>query len=471
MLGGTAKRGTNVHVVADLGNAVKILIAAAECSPLARTGGLGEAVQGLASALVRLGVDVTVAMPRYRHLADVGVPVDEPTEARLIDNQGVRVLAVEDAEAFDREGIYGPTPGSVYEDEWWRWGRFATRVAELADGFDILHVHDGQPAPAVLLTDTPSVVTVHNSAYPLLGPLKEAAALLGVDAIHRRLGGSLEWYGHANYLKAGIAGADRVTTVSPSFALQLTQDAEVSSGLSEVIRWLDHPVIGILNGIDVARWTPASDPVLPSPFTYGRPAGRKAAKEALLTRAGLDDGFLLGNVGRMTEQKGLGLLDPDLDQLVEEGCRFVLVGNGDLDTTVDGWVKRHPRAVWHAVYDEDLARLVFAGSDAYLMPSRFEPCGLGQMYSMRYGAIPIARLTGGLADTVIDLDETPGESTGFGFRLFDARELVKTIRRARRIHDRHHAEWRAMQRRGMKADWSWDRAAGRYLEVYEDVLD
>jgi len=461
---------TNVHGNVDHRSAVKILIAAAECSPLARTGGLGEAVFGLASALVRRGEDVTVAMPRYRHLADAGTPVTEPTDARLIDNQGVRVLALEDPQAFDREGIYGPTPGTVYEDEWWRWGRFAARIAELAGSYDLLHLHDGQPAPAVLLTDTPSVLTVHNSAYPLLGPLKEAATLLGVDAIHRRLGGSLEWYGHANYLKAGIAGANQVTTVSPSFAKQLSEDAEVSSGLSEVIKWLDHPVVGILNGIDVDNWTPSTDPVLAAPFTPGRPSGKKANKQALLKEAGLDDGFLLGNVGRMTEQKGLGLLDTDLDTLVEEGCRLVLVGNGDLDDTVDGWTKRHPQAVWHSVYNEEIARKVFAGSDAYLMPSRFEPCGLGQMYAMRYGSIPIARLTGGLADTVIDLDEAPSASTGFGFRFFDSRELVKTIRRARRIHDRSRSLWRTMQRRGMETDWSWDRAAGEYLEVYRSTV-
>jgi starch synthase len=449
---------------------VKILIAAAECSPLARTGGLGEAVQGLSAALARLGVEGTVAIPRYRHLAHHGTQVTEPTAGRLIDNQGVRVLAIEDEEAFDREGVYGPTPGTVYEDEWWRWGRFATRVAELASEFDLLHVHDGQPAPAVLLTDTPTVLTVHNAAYPLLGPLKEAAAVLGVEAIHRRLGGALEWYGQANYLKAGIAGAGRVTTVSPSFARQMSEDPEVSSGLNEVIRWLDHPLVGILNGIDVDRWSPASDPALPAPFKPWRLSGRRAAKAELLSKAGLDDGFLLGNVGRMTEQKGFGLLDQDLHRLVVEGFRFVLVGNGDLDSTVDGWVKRHPEAVWHAEYDERLARLVFGGSDAYLMPSRFEPCGLGQMYAMRYGSIPIARLTGGLADTVIDLDESPDHATGFGFRLFDPSELTKTIRRARRVHDRSLGMWRAMQRRGMRKDWSWDRAAAEYLEVYKSVV-
>ena len=448
---------------------MKILIAAAECSPLARTGGLGEAVQGLSAALMRLGVDVTVVIPRYRHLGTRGTPVTEPTPARMIDNQGVRVLALEDDEAFDREGIYGPTPGTVYEDEWWRWGRFARRVADLTPAFDLLHVHDGQPAPSVLLTDTPSMLTVHNAAYPLLGPLREAAGVMGVEAIHRRLGGALEWYGQANYLKAGIAGADRVTTVSPSFALQMSEDPEVSSGLNEVIRWLDHPLIGILNGIDVDRWSPTSDPALPAPFKPWRLSGRRTAKAALLSEAGLEDGFVVGNVGRMTEQKGLGLLDRDLDDLVAEGFRFILVGNGDLDDTVDGWVRRHPAAVWHAVYDEGLARLVFAGSDTYLMPSRFEPCGLGQMYAMRYGSIPIARLTGGLADTVIDLDESPESSTGFGFRLFDPSELTKTLRRARRVHDRSLGTWRAMQRRGMGTDWSWDRAAGEYLDVYRSL--
>jgi len=446
---------------------VKILIAAAEYSPLARTGGLGEAVAGLAGALRRLAVDVTVVIPRYRHLAKEGTSVDRPVAARRIDVDGIEVLAIEDPEAFDRDGIYGPTPGTVYDDEWWRWGRFAKLVGALAGDYDLLHVHDGQPAPAVLLTDTPSVLTVHNASYPLLGPLRETADVLGVEARHRRLGGSLEWYGQANFLKAGLVGAERVTTVSPSFAAQIGSDLEVTSGLSEVIRWLDHPVQGILNGIDVARWVPSEDPDLPAPFSPWKLKGRAAAKSALLDVTGLDDGFLLGNVGRMTEQKGLGLLANDLDRLVEEGCRFVLIGNGDLDDMVDTWARTHPNAVWHGVFDESLSRLLFAGSDAYLMPSRFEPCGLGQMYAMRYGSLPIARLTGGLADTVVDIDEQPDHATGFGFRLFDPRELTKTIRRARRLHDHRLSMWRALQRNGMQQDWSWDRAARDYLGVYE----
>ena len=446
-----------------------VLIAAAEYTPLARTGGLGEAVAGLAGALGRLGIDVTVAIPRYRHLADLGEPVTSPVAARRVDIAGVDVLALEDPEAFDRAGIYGPTPGTVYEDEWWRWGRFANAIGSLAGDFDLVHVHDGQPAPAVLLTDTPSVLTVHNASYPLLGPLREAAVVLGVEARHRRLGGALEWYGQANYLKAGLVGASRVTTVSPSFAAQLSSDLDVTSGLSEVIKWLEHPVVGILNGIDVPRWEPSRDPVLPAPFSPWRLQGRAAAKSSLLQVAGLSDGFLIGNVGRMTEQKGLGLLANDIGDLVAEGFRFVLVGNGDLDSLVDGWMAEHPQAVWHAPFDEDLARLVFAASDAYLMPSRFEPCGLGQMYAMRYGSVPIVRLTGGLADTVVDLDEQTEGATGFGFRLFDPRELTKTIRRARRVHDHRLGRWRALQRTGMQRDLSWDRAAREYANLYEEI--
>ena len=450
---------------------MKILIAAAEYTPLASTGGLGEAVAGLAGALRRLGVDVTVVIPRYRHLAAAGTAVTKPVAARRIDVDGVDIFALEDPKAFDRDGIYGPTPGTAYEDEWWRWGRFAKLVGGLAGGFDLLHVHDGQPAPAVLLTDTPSVLTVHNASYPILGPLKETADALGVKPRHRRLGGSLEWYGEANFLKAGLVGATRVTTVSPSFAVQIASDLQVTAGLSEVIRWLDHPVRGILNGIDVARWTPSADPALPASFTPSKLKGRAEAKSVLLTATGLDEGFMLGNVGRMTEQKGLGLLSVDLDRLVDEGSRLVLVGNGDMDEMVDGWVAKHPTAVWHGAFDESLARLVFAGSDAYLMPSRFEPCGLGQMYAMRYGSLPIARLTGGLADTVIDVDELPDEATGFGFRMFDPRELTKTIRRARRIHDHRRSTWRTLQRRGMEQDWSWDRAATEYVDVYQTAME
>lgn len=189
-----------------------------------------------------------------------------------------------------------------------------------------------------------------------------------------------------------------------------------------------------------------------------------------MERSGLGGGrMLLGMVTRLADQKGIALLDPSIDRLVGEGFRLAVVGNGDLDDMVDGWVSRHPGAVWHAPYTEELARLVSAGIDAFLMPSRFEPCGLGQMYAMRYGAVPIVRLTGGLADTVTDLDEDPETATGFGFRSFTPESLLKTIRRAGRIFTHHPGDWLSLQRNSMWTDFSWDGAAGRYLDVYRSI--
>ena len=447
---------------------MRLLMAAAECSPLARTGGMGEAVAGLAQALANRGIDVTVAIPRYRHLRATGVSdLDSPAPAYHTELQDVDVLLVDDDLAFDRPGIYGPAPGDAYEDEWFRWARFSTAIAQLATGFDLVHLHDGHVGPVALLTAVPTVQTIHNASYPLLGPLAEAAAELDVSWQDRMLGGALEWYGQANYLKAGIIGATRVTTVSPTFASQIADDDSVTGGLSEVIRWLEHPVVGIVNGIDTSAWDPTHDPNVAAPFSARKLGARDESRQALLAMSRLDDGFLLGNVGRMTEQKGLHLIDADLDRLIEEGMRLLLVGNGNLDTMVDGWEKRHPDAVRHFEYSEELARMLYAGADGYFMPSQFEPCGIGQLYAMRYGCPPLAHLTGGLADTVVDLDERPSEGTGFGFRSFVPEEAAKTVRRAMRVRRKSKKEWKALQRNGMTSDFSWDHAALAYLPVYE----
>ena len=463
------------HPVAavQMGSHMKVLLAAAECSPLARTGGLGEAVAGLASALSRRGIDVTVVIPRYRHLAGLGIEEEAPGPARAIarfESRGLPVLLVDDPRSFDRPGIYGPDPGSGYEDQWRRFGRFSVTVRELARDFDLLHLHDAHAAPAALHTPVPTVLTIHNALYSILGPLEEAADLVGATREDRAPAGSIEWYGHANYLKAGLVGADAVTTVSPTFARELSTDPSLSGGLDGVVGGLERPVVGILNGIDTRSWDPSYDPTLPAPFAASDLRGRNEAKRRILRRSGLDPGgMLLGMVTRLTDQKGIALLHPSIDSLVEDGFRLAVVGNGDLDDMVDGWVSRHPESVCHGPYTEDLARLVSAGIDAFLMPSRFEPCGLGQMYAMRYGAVPIVRLTGGLADTVVDLDEDPQRATGFGFRSFTPQSLLKTIRRAGRVFSHHSGDWHRMQTNAMSTNFSWDSSAARYSDVYRSV--
>lgn len=448
---------------------MRILFVTAEYSPLARTGGLGDAVAGLAEALARSGLEVQVALPRYRALLDVGVPAGDGVWAA--ERNGVEVRLVDDAESFDRPGgLYGPAPGEEFTDSWRRWGRFAVAAARLAVGSDVVHLHDPHAGATALLSPVPSVFTVHNPAHPVLGPLEESLALLGLGPAFGAPSGPLEWFGKANYLKAGLVGATRVTTVSPGFARELAGGPEESFGLGDVVRSLPAPLVGILNGIDAAAWQPDVDPLLPAPFAAGDLSGRAASRDALLERTGLDDGTLFGMVGRMSGQKGIPLIDPPLADLVADGLRFVAVGNGDLDDTVDAWVARHPRAVAHLPFDDEAARLTFAGSDAYLMPSRFEPSGLGQLYAMRYGAPPVVRLTGGLADSVVDIDEDPTGGTGIGFRPYLPAELAKSVRRAIRYHGTFPEEWRQMQIRGMTHDWSWDRRAAEYVEVYESAL-
>ena len=454
---------------------MRILLAAAECSPLARTGGLGEAVAGLGAGLRRMGVEATAVIPGYRHLAGLGEPAGRaPGPAaglRRVDAGELPVLLVDDPESFDRPGIYGSEPGSGYDDQWRRFGRFSTAVREMAAGYDLLHLHDGHCGPAALSAPVPTVFTIHNAAYSILGPLRETARLVGATAEERAPGGALEWFGRANFLKAGAAGAGAVTAVSPAFARDLMTDPEASGGLDGVLAARGSPVTGILNGIDSDSWDPARDPALPAFFSKGRLTGRAEARRALLERAGLEEGeMVLGAVTRMTGQKGIDLLHPVMDDLTAEGLRFAFVGGGDLEGMVDGWAERHPGAVRRLPYEENLARLACAGSDAFLMPSRFEPCGLGQMYAMRYGAPPIARLTGGLADTVFDLDEHPERATGFGFRSPQPESLAKTIRRARRVFQRHRSEWRRLQRNGMSADFSWTAPAAQYAALYQDLI-
>lgn len=446
---------------------MKLLFVSAELSPYARTGGLGEAVAGLAAALVSAGHDVTVVIPGYRDIEASGRKLPRRPWRKLAA-RGPSVLLFQDS-GFDRPGIYGPEPGSDYEDNWLRFGRFAVAAAELSTEFDIVHLHDGHVGLTALLTEVPTVFTIHNASYPMTGPLRRVVADLDLEMEVARTNGPLEWFGVANFLKAGIVGSGQATTVSPGHARELTDD-ETSFGLGGVIRGLEPPLVGLLNGIDTTSFDPRTDMVLPAQYSAASLGARVRSRSALLDRFALGDGFVLGNVGRMVSAKGIQLLQYDIGALVGDGVRFVFVGNGDLDPMVDEWADRHPAAVVHAPYSESLARLVFAGCDAYLMPSEYEPSGLAQMYAMRYGAPPIAHSTGGLRDTVIDVDEDQANGTGFVFHPFDHVSLTKTIRRALRYHTALSDLWAKMQQSGMGVDWSWSARADEYVALYSRTL-
>ena len=441
-------------------------MAAAELAPFVTTGGLGNAVAGLGGALAGQGHMVTVAIPGYRDLGVAG----EDRSWQELESQPYRVTAFLDEAAFGRAGVYGPGPGTGYEDNWWRYGRFSEAVAGLSSAFDVLHLHDTHVAAAAVTASVASVLTVHNASSQLGGHLDEVLDILGPGSGKTDPATALAWWrGGANYLKGGIVAADRVTTVSPTHALELTVD-ETSFGLADAFRSIDPPISGILNGIDTESWDPSTDHSLPARFSARSMARRGGNRRALLERVGLDDGVVFGNVGRMAHQKGLSLVEYHLGSLVSEGFRLVLVGNGELDDVVDAWAADFPGAVAHLSYDEDLARLVSAGADVYLMPSEFEPSGLGQLYTMRYGCPALAFATGGLVDSVIDIDEDPGAGNGFIFRIFNAEAFTKTVRRAMRYRRDSPKLWRELQVRGMKADWSWNARVGEYEAVFEEAL-
>jgi len=446
---------------------MKLLVATPEFAPLASTGGLGYAVAGLSRALTARGHEVTVALPRY---ASIDVPLS-PAHGRwwTTEAEGVPVMLFDDGEAFGRPKLYGPSPGIAYDDNWRRFGRFSLAVAALAGDYDLVHLNDGHVGAVALLTTTPTVLTLHNAAYSVLGPLAEVIELLGVDPGLGEPGAPLEWFGKANYLKAGIVSATQVTTVSPTHAKELADDA-TSFGLGGIVRALRRPIVGILNGISSSRWDPATDTTLPQTYSAEDLGGRRASRAALLAWTGLADGVIFGNVGRMSPQKGLHLLGPELDALVSEGVRLVLMGCGEIDAMVNDWAARYPRAVVHLDFDPTCSRLVFAGSDAYLMPSAFEPSGLGQLYAMRYGAPPVARLTGGLADCVIDIDEDLARGNGLAFRSFGSATVAKTMRRAMRYREGFPDLWAGMQRRGMSTDWSWDARAHEYEALFAEII-
>lgn len=445
---------------------MRILFASAEFAPYVRTGGLGNAVAGLAHALAAHH-DVTVVVPGYGDTEKPGRKISGQPWRKHRDGD-VEVLFWLD-ESFERPGIYGPDTSSAYDDNWERFARFSVAVSELAVEFDVVHLHDGHVGAIALMAPVPSVFTIHNASYPMIGPLDPTIGLLGLSAKASVLGGDMEWFGEANFLKAGIVGATQATTVSPGHARELNVDA-LSFGLGGIIRGLFRPIVGVVNGIDTADWDPKTDATLPEPFTAADLTGRSASRAALLKAYGVEDGFVLGNVGRMSGQKGLGLIEYDLETLVDEGARFVFMGNGDLDPLVDSWVARFPKAVVHVPFDEPASRLIFAGADAYLMPSQYEPCGLGQIYAMRYGAPPIAHFTGGLEDTVFDIDEDPKNGTGFVFRSFDHPSLTKTIRRAMRYRLAMPGLWNRIQTNGMTHDWSWAARAVEYEEIYDSVV-
>jgi len=479
---------------------LRVVHVAAEVSPYAKTGGLGDVAAALPPAQARAGLDVTVVLPGHRaahrvatatrRLGAVWVPVSSATEEATIlaiEGAPVPTLLVDAPRYFDRPGLYGDAGGD-YADNAERFVFFCRAVLEwlreTSTPPDVLHVHDWQAGlvPAFLAADrglypelgaTRTVTTVHNLAYQ--GRFWAADwHLLNLD---RRLftADALEFYGYVSFLKAGLVAADAVTTVSPRYADEIRTPA-FGEGLDGVLRARGADVHGILNGVDYTIWNPATDAALAACYDRNDMTGKARCKAALQADLGLagDGGApLFGVISRLAAQKGIDLLvDVAGELLATTDAQLVVLGSGDaaLERALTALAARSPsRVAVRLGFDDGLAHRIEAGADLFLMPSRYEPCGLSQLYSLRYGTIPVVHATGGLADTVVDDDRARGAGTGFVFESFGRWSFLDAIGRALAAWGDpvRHA---GLLSRGMAADFSWDVAAARYAALYEAIV-
>ncbi|MFM2355630.1 MAG: glycogen synthase GlgA [Pseudomonadota bacterium] len=481
-------------VMAEAARKLKVLSVASECVPLIKTGGLADVVGALPGALAAQGAEVRTLIPAYPGLAARLAGVAEVWASpdlfggwgRVLrgDVEGLDMLLLEAPHLFERTGGPYSAGGQDYSDNPERFAALSWVAARIAiegmqDGWrpDILHAHDWQAglAPAYLRyageARVKSVITVHNIAFQGIAPADRLAGLRLPYGAFTPDG--VEYYGQISTLKAGLVTADAITTVSETYAAELMRP-EFGMGLQGVIAARAASVHGILNGVDTGVWNPEAEA---TPYSAKAMKGKAAARAALLAEFGLGEvpGPLAILVSRLTHQKGIDLIAGALPDFIGGGGGLVVLGNGDpaLEAAMRAAAEHYPGRVGvHIGYDEGLSHRMFAGGDAVLVPSRFEPCGLTQMYGLRYGTIPVVALTGGLADTVIGATPATlaaGAATGVTFWPVDALGLGQALATLLRIHADRKG-WAAMQARAMKADVSWARSAAAYADLYRSLV-
>jgi len=476
---------------------MKILFAASEGLPYSKTGGLADVVEALPKALVALGHQVSVILPRYRGnpTAPIFLPsltlgfgdrLRFPSITGGGSKNGVSYFFVDDPEYFDREQLYGVN-GKDYPDNAARFGEFSRAVVEFAKrGWepDVIHCHDWQVAlvPVLLRTQykadsalagVPVVFTIHNMGYHGTFP-RTVLPELGLDPNLFRMD-AMEFYGKVNFLKGGLVYSDYLTTVSRKYAQEI-QTEEYGCGLEGVIKNRADRLHGILNGVDYTVWSPEQDTLIAARYSVRDLTGKRACKKDLLELFGLPtksaqnlDRPLLGIVTRFAAQKGFDLLEEIAPELMRLNLTIVALGAGEprYEKLFRDLAARFPEKVAVKVaYDNTIAHKIEAGSDMFLMPSRYEPCGLNQIYSLRYGTVPVVRATGGLDDTIESFEPRTGKGTGFKFQAYEPAPLLAAIREALAIYSDAKA-WRQVQLNGMAKDYSWQTSAAEYARLYE----
>jgi starch synthase len=472
-----------------------VIIATSEAIPYSKTGGLADVTGTLFKEFCKLGINVFLFLPLYRKTykdfkrkiskTDIEFDIDLGGTAKRcslfvlnLDKRG-KVYFISNDEYFDRYELYGTSSGD-FPDNNYRFIFFSKGILEalkrLRISPDIIHCNDWQTALIPLYSKniykdeifkgTKTVLTIHNIGYQgIFPPNTLEIAGIGWDFFH--LDG-VEFYGNMNFLKAGIVSADLITTVSETYAKEILT-AEFGFGLDGILRKREKDIVGILNGIDYEEWNPSKDALIPNNYSKDNITGKFECKRELLKRCNFKNSEELPIfcfIGRLSSQKGIDLLSEAIPYIIGSGANLVIIGKGEefynslLQSQRD---KYHGRIFFFSGFDESFAHLAYAGSDIFLMPSRYEPCGLGQMIAMRYGTIPIARRTGGLADTIED------NVTGFLFNEYSIDAFTEAIKKAISYYREKH-KWMNFIKNVMSKDFSWRRSARKYIEIYERLL-
>jgi starch synthase len=490
-------------------NRLKILVVSPEVVPFAKTGGLADVTGALPQALARLGHQVKVMLPRYRMVDRTKFQLS-PVKAELPPIQigkkqvkvgldslktagdGVEHFFLANDQYYDRDELYrDQATGLDYADNDERFILLCKGVLQALKTLnwqpDIIHSNDWQSAliPAYLKTlyagdgffkNTATVFSIHNLAYQGNFP-KATFEKLGLSPDLFYPTSPFEFWGNVSFMKAGISYADVVNTVSETYAVEIQSSSEYGYGLEGVLKTRSRDLYGIVNGIDYQIWSPENDKLIPAKFSREDPSGKKKSKKELRKQCGLPqlrrDIPVIGIISRLADQKGFDLLAEISDELLSGDLQMVILGTGDekyhrLFTRMQS---KYPKTISvNLRFDNPLAHLIEAGSDMFVMPSRYEPCGLNQLYSLKYGTVPIVRKTGGLADTIQNYNPRTGEGTGFVFVDYDASELLSTIRLALQVYKDKKA-WTKLMQNGMGRDFSWEASAKKYVELYRKAIE
>lgn len=479
---------------------MRIVFVASECVPYSKTGGLADVAGALPQALAQLGHQLDVLIPRYRmtnpgpvlpHASDITLPLNGGFKFASIEqggsSKGVQHYLVECPEFFDREGLYQTKDGLDYADNALRFAAFSLASIEFMkrqpDPPDVIHCHDWQASltPIYLKTlyaadpffqKTSTVLTIHNLGYQGLFP-PEVIPQISLDWNLFSVEG-LEFFGRVNLLKGGILFSDSITTVSRKYASEI-QTSDFGYGLEGVLRSRAGKLHGILNGADYDAWNPAIDKLIPAQYTPERMDGKQVCKKELLKKMGAIEPVLtrpvIGIVSRFATQKGFDLIASIAGELMKMDLYIVALGAGEpeYEELFRSLGANYPdKFLVKVAYDNALAHQIEAGADMFLMPSRYEPCGLNQMYSLKYGTVPVVRATGGLDDTIQEFDGVGG--TGFKFSEYSAEALLVAICKAVQTYQQRPT-WTRLMQNGMKKDFSWAASARSYAEIYQELRD